>query len=151
MRLVVNVQPLASSGRRFGSESSDDRAADALSLMVGVDCRVEDERVRPAVPASVYEADQRVTVERTDPRQAVALQPLRPFERSSSTSALSNASATTTTRPTGVSNGSTITRPPAARTASAASSTESTSQLGSYRSPVASTISESPSGRASPA
>src|SRR5882757_2754054 len=49
-----------------------------LSLMVGVDCRVEDERVRLAVPASVYEADQRVTVERTDPRQAVALQPLRP-------------------------------------------------------------------------
>ena len=75
----------------------------------------------------------------------------RPFERSTSTSTLPNGSATTATRPTGISDGSTRTAPPLSRNGAIASSTESTNQLGSYRCSVVSTTSVSVSRTPRPA
>ena len=61
---------------------------------------------------------------------------------------LPNGSATTATRPTGMSKGPVTTRPPAACTAAAALSAEVTSQFGSYFCPVVRTISVSLPGMA---
>jgi hypothetical protein len=64
---------------------------------------------------------------------------------------LPNGSATTTTRPTGMSKGATTTRPPADAMAAAASSADVTSQFGSYASSVVRTSSVSLPGSARPA
>lgn len=79
MRLVIDVQPFAACGRRLIDQGPDQRLTDALPPVIGVDDGVEDERVRPAVPAGVHKPDQGVTFEGTDPGQAVMLETPPPW------------------------------------------------------------------------
>ena len=56
MRFIVDVQPLAPGAPHIGDELRHQRPAEALPLVSGIDCRVEEEGVEPAVPHSVDEA-----------------------------------------------------------------------------------------------
>ena len=67
------MQPLTPSGCCLRGEGLHEGAADAPSLVVGVDSRVECEGMRAAVPAGVDETDQRTAIEGADPGQAVAV------------------------------------------------------------------------------
>ena len=73
MGLVVNVQPLAARRSHFRDEDFDEAFPHPQPLVISVNDGVEEEGVRPAVPARVHEADQAIPLERAHPRQAVPL------------------------------------------------------------------------------
>jgi hypothetical protein len=75
---VIDVKPLAPRLLRYHCGPSYQLLADALVLVVGVYCGVQDEGVRAPVPAHVDEPDERLVVEGADPRQTVAFEPLPP-------------------------------------------------------------------------
>ena len=78
MRFEVDVQPFASSCTGAVSGSSDQAGADALSLVIRMDHRIEEKSMGTAVPANLDEPDELAGVERADPRERVFLQALRP-------------------------------------------------------------------------
>ena len=74
-RLVVDVNPFTAGLERLIGHRAHQVPPDAEAPEVRVHCGVQDERVDPAVPDGVREADQPARAERAGPGQAMALQP----------------------------------------------------------------------------
>ena len=82
----VDLDPLAPSLLRMVHGVADELGADASSLLVGANFRVDQEGVVTAVPRDVYEADERPIADaRRYPAKAVRTDPVPPPSLGSST------------------------------------------------------------------
>jgi hypothetical protein len=78
VRFVVDVHPLTPGFSHISKELCHQSSTEPSPLIVGIDRRVEQERVVPAVPDSMDEAHEHCAVEGAHPAHAESTQPLRP-------------------------------------------------------------------------